>query len=132
MAHNNFGPILAGRATADYSVTGQYLFVGYSGSVSTVDGVPTVTLASVAGQECMGVLQDKPKSGETASVQTYDVSPVTVGAAIATVGTKVMTDSSGRAVTATSTNRALGETMEVATALGQIISVRLYPVHPIV
>lgn len=132
MARQIFGPILAGRSATDQSVTGRYRFQKYVGTSSTIDGVPNVTPATVAGEECMGVLIEKPKALEVASIQTYDVCKVEAGVALPTVGTKVMTDASGRAIVATSTNRALGETLEIVTALGQIVTVRLYPVHPIV
>lgn len=132
MARYQFGPILPFRATADYSTTGRYRFMKYSGSVSTVDGVPTVTQQSTLGTaDSVGVLNDKPKSGEIASVQTYDVAKVEAGAALATVGTKISSDASGRAVAAISTYYVLGETMEVAAASGNIITVRLYPSHTI-
>jgi Uncharacterized conserved protein (DUF2190) len=132
MARFVYGPILAFRSTADYSSAGQYTFVKYSGSVSTVDGLPTVTQQSTLGtSDSVGVLLDKPKANETASVQTYDVCKVVAGAALATVGTKISSDASGRAIAAISTYYVLGETMEVAGAIGDIISVRLYNSHTI-
>jgi hypothetical protein len=95
-----YGPseMLACRSTADYSgaTVGQYRFMGYSGSSSSVDGVPTVTRCSSAGAECLGVLTDKPKSGETASVQTGGLAKVEAGAALSTIGAYVASDRPAR------------------------------------
>ena len=132
MASFRYGPILPFRSTADYSTAGQYTFMKYSGSISTIDGLPTVTQQAALGTtDSVGVLLDKPKANETASVQTYDVCKVTAGVALPTPGTKISSDASGRAVVAISTYYVLGETMEIATAVGDIITVRLYPSHTI-
>jgi hypothetical protein len=132
MGKQIFGPILAGRATADYRTTGRYRFVKYAGTASSIDGVPNVTLQSTLGTvDSFGVLTEKPNTNETASVQTYDVCKVEAGVALPTVGTKIASDANGRAVVAISTYYILGETMEVATAVGDIITVRLFPVHPL-
>jgi hypothetical protein len=125
MAQQIFGPILAFRAKADYSVTGRYKFVKHDASTSSIDGLPVALVCSADGEDAIGVLVDKPKATEMASVQTYDVCKVLVHAAIA-IGAKVTTFSDGTARTAVSTDAVLGEAMEAATALGQIISVRLY------
>jgi hypothetical protein len=128
-----YGPseMLACRSTADYSgaTVGQYRFMGYSGSSSSVDGVPTVTRCSSAGAECLGVLTDKPKSGETASVQTGGLAKVEAGAALSTIGEYVASDSTGRAVAATTGQRVLGEVFSAAGAAGEIITVRLLSAH---
>src|SRR5262245_57389987 len=115
-----YGPseMLACRSTADYSgsTIGIYRFMVYSGSASSIDGVPTVTRAASAGVECLGALQDKPKATETASVQIGGLAKVEAGAAISTIGAYVATDNQGRAVTATTGQRVLGEAFSAAGA----------------
>lgn len=130
MAHQNFGPILAFRAGADLSTTGRYRFVkGDASQGASNDGVPFVVLAASSGEDVIGVCTEKPKQNITASVQTYDVTKIEAGAAV-TILDLIMTDSVGRAITATgSTKFVLGRALEAAAGAGVIISVQLFPTH---
>src|SRR5690606_7938190 len=92
----NIRPI-SGPAGADLS-THQWGLVktGASGFVKTG-----------AGEQAVGVLQNKPKSGEVATVATSGISVCKAGAAI-TAGAKVTSDASGLAVTATDDDLVIG------------------------
>lgn len=82
---------------------------------------------SAAGQRVVGVRNNKPKSGEAATVIVSGVSIVEAGAPV-TVGADVMTDTSGRAIVAATTGSAIaGIALEAASGAGQFIAVLLSP-----
>lgn len=85
-----------------------------------------VNLASSGGEEIYGILQNKPTANQAADVCLLGVTKAVAGAAI-TAGDFLMTDTSGRLITATSTNHRVGQAMEAATAAGQIITAALFP-----
>lgn len=105
------------KASADLSAK-QYHFVSISGT-GTVN-------STGAGLGAVGVVQNKPASGEAAEIDCDGVTKVVAGAAI-TPGTeaRVMSDANGAAITATATNKVLGVALEAATAAGQVIAVKL-------
>ncbi len=72
----------------------------------------------------VGVLQNKPQSGEFATIADGGISKVVVGAAV-TQGENLTHNSSGRAITVTSGDVIFGMALETAGADGQIISARL-------
>jgi hypothetical protein len=74
----------------------------------------------------IGVLQNKPKSGEFATIGYLGLGKVVAGAAI-TAGVILTTNSSGRAVTVTSGDMAGGRALEAAGADGDIITALLFP-----
>lgn len=82
---------------------------------------------SGAGVICDGVIQDdNPNIGMASELGLVGISKVVTGAAV-TEGDLVMTDSSGRAVTATSTNHILGRALAGnASTAGVIIPVLLF------
>lgn len=94
--------------------THQYKFIN-------IDGTGKIALGG-AGTRCVGVLQNKPNSGEIAEVTHTGISKVKSGAAL-TVGDIVMSDSTGRAVTATSTNHRVGIALATAGAADVLIPV---------
>jgi hypothetical protein len=107
------------KADADLSAK-QYHIVRQSAAKSC-------NLASLATDVTVaGVLQNKPQSGEHASVCDLGISKVVAGAVI-TQGKHVTCDTSGRAITVTSGDMAVGRALEAAGAAGDIIGVRLYP-----
>src|SRR6185437_1312613 len=120
-------------AAANYSSTagldgpngsGQFLLVKMTGS----GNAPTVTVAATSATVCHGVLQNDPVSGGVADVCVAGVSKVVAGAAI-TLGANLMSDTAGRAITATSavTNPVIGYALNQATAANQIISMLVVP-----
>jgi len=82
-------------------------------------------LAATAGQMgVIGVLQDKPAAvGQPASIAHAGVTKIVTGSAI-TAGGKVITDASGKAISAaaTSVQAVLGRALESATAAGATIA----------
>lgn len=104
-------------AAADLS-THQYKLVKMSST--------GIALNTTSGGICHGVLQNKPNAlGQPATVTFVGVSKVKAGAAVAK-GAEFMSNATGLAITATSTNRALGVVLEAATAANDIITVALY------
>jgi hypothetical protein len=111
------------RAAADLR-TLQYTFV-------KLDANGDVIAASAAGEVCLGILQNKPNTGETAVVRTVGLSKCVASAAIA-AGVQIKTTNVGRAVTQTRLVQASGNdgntqgiAMRAATANGNIITVEL-------
>ena len=88
-------------------------------------GANACNIASFAtDSDILGVLQNKPKSGEAATVAYAGISKVLAGAAI-TVWNAVTVNGSGRAITVTSGSMCMGQAIEAAGADGDIISVLL-------
>lgn len=98
----------------------QFTFVAINSSGNAVP-------PSGAGVFCDGVIQDdNPNTGVAASAIGYAGVSKVVSAGTVTAGDLVMTDSSGRAVTATSTNHILGRALAGnGGSAGAIISVLL-------
>lgn len=70
-----------------------------------------VILAAANADVCEGVLTNKPTSGKTAAVQVNGQAKVIYGATV-TRGAALMSDTSGRAITQTSTNPIIGYALE--------------------
>ena len=101
---------------ANADLTTQFVAV----KVGTADF--NVILESTGGVAIMGILQNKPKAGQAANVRVSGVSKSVAGAAY-TRGTFLMTDTSGRLITATSTNAQVAYALESATAVSEVRSV---------
>ena len=110
---NGIGVLNAG---ADLS-TKQYYVV-------KVNTSGAIILAAATTDRPLGVLQNNPTSGKTASVMTSGVTKVVASAAIA-IGDRVMCTAAGKVATATSTNYAFGTALVAAAADGDIISISL-------
>ncbi|HEV8642067.1 MAG TPA: capsid cement protein [Methylomirabilota bacterium] len=105
-------------AAADLSAS-QYTLVRLSAARAC-------NVASLATDSALvGVLQNKPKSGENATVGYLGKTKVVAGAAI-TVGAILSTDSSGHAITVVSGAVAFGRALEAAGAADQIITAIMY------
>lgn len=107
------------QAAADLSGK-QYHFV----RLSAANQVNQASEAANSG--LVGVLQNKPRSGEFATVAYAGLSKVVAGDAI-TVGDIITTNSSGRAVTVASGQMAAGRALEAAGANGDVITALLFP-----
>lgn len=85
-----------------------------------------VTYCGTAGAAAIGVLCNKPAAaGRAADVTDRGIAKVEAGAAVA-AGAAVMTDASGRAITATNANaKVLGYAVNAASGAGSIIEVVL-------
>lgn len=80
-----------------------------------------------AGENAIGVLVNKPNTGEAASVQIGGIAKVQADAALATTGTKIMSSADGQAAAATSTNHVIGMTVTTAAAAAELVEVLLAP-----
>jgi hypothetical protein len=108
--------LVGGVAGADLSAK-QYYAVKHSSSGLVLAG---------SGEQIAGILQDKPVLGDPAEVAKggCGVSKAVVGAAVLK-GAELMSNASGKLVTATSTNRIVAYAMEAGGADGDIITVDL-------
>jgi hypothetical protein len=79
-----------------------------------------------AGGRVVGVRNNKPKSGEAATVVGSGISIVEAGDVV-TVGGSVSTDNVGRVVDAATADLIAGIALESASAAGQFIAVLLTP-----
>jgi hypothetical protein len=101
--------------------SGQFLAVALSQAVDR-----TVVLASVAGQQIYGILQNKPAAGEVADVGIFGVTKAQVGAAGSTRGKPQMVDATGAVTdwTASGNKAQIGYAIESGT-VGAIITLFL-------
>ena len=83
-----------------------------------------VAQAAAATAPYYGVTMNAIPNGITGDIQTKGKATIEAGAAVAK-NVNVMSDASGRAILATSTNNVMGRTVVAATAAGQILEVEL-------
>jgi len=88
----------------------------------------TVLLTTLAGQPALGVLQNKPNTGEAADVGFMGVSKVVCGTTTVVAGLKIMADSSGCAVAYSSAadRAAAGIALETPQAVGAVFSAFIF------
>ena len=116
-------------AAANYSNTAALLGQGGSAQfylVGLTAAGRTVAIASVAGQACYGVLQNKPTLGAPADVGVIGPSKVLAGGTIA-AGAKIMASAAGVAVAwvAGAGNQQVGVAIEAAVN-GQIFTAYIF------
>ena len=112
------------KAAGDLSAK-QFHFVKVSAAL-------TVNACSTTGEECHGVLQNKPSAaGMAANVNGYsgNVTKVTTGAAVS-AGATLMTNAAGRAITWLTTNHKAGIALSASGGDGQAIEMLQYQSHP--
>lgn len=111
------------EAAADHT-SNQYKFM-------KIDSNGRAALASVDGEFCIGVLEDKPSAvGTVGLVRTGGVAKIKASAAIA-AGAKISTTNAGLAVTSASTKQVLGIAVTAAGAANDVISILLAPSGPL-
>lgn len=108
------------NAAADYQTTSKQFYIMDCGA----DG--TATLASSAGQACIGVLQNDPASGEAAIVRTGGVSKVLVGTGDISAGDLVQANANGEAIAAASGDYTVGVCLIGASA-GEYATILVAP-----
>lgn len=122
MAYDNLDPsdLMNGVAGADLS-THQFKFVN-------LDSNGRVFLSATAGARLYGVLQDKPSAqGQACIVAGSGISKVVAEGPV-TAGSLVVASTAGLAITSsTSIHHRVGQALEAATVLGDLIAVRLLP-----
>lgn len=84
-----------------------------------------VNVVSASTDKSIGILQNKPLSGQEAEITHNGVSKAIAGAAV-TVGVEVMFDTNGKVIAATTTNRAVGVALQAAGGANEVIPVLLY------
>lgn len=77
-----------------------------------------------AGAKIFGIVQNKPNTGEAATVVISGISKMEAGGVVA-AGADVTTDASGRGVTAATGNTIAGNAVEAAGASGVYFPVRI-------
>ena len=110
------------RAAADLR-TSQYHIMRFSAAAQT-NIASHSGAASTAGP--IGVLLNKPNSGQAATIGFFNESKVVAGAAI-TAGAWFTTNGSGRAVVAASGDMVVGRVLEAPTADVEIVRGLLFP-----
>lgn len=127
MARQNFGPYLPFTAGADLSDgSGQFRYCKLTGA--GLNGQAAIGRASVAGELCIGLLQDRPKANETATVLPVSaccIAKVYAGVANLLVGSLLTCDNQGRAVIAATGNRVLGISCQANAAVGDLVEILL-------
>jgi len=81
-----------------------------------------VGLANSGGEAIAGILQNDPLAGQAANIAFVGVSKAVAGAAV-TAGALLMTDTSARLITATSTNVAVAKAIESAAGANAVFTV---------
>lgn len=110
-------------AAADLS-NKQYVAVRFAGAGLTNQVSEVLKAGAQTGP--IGILQNKPKSGEAANVAFLGLSKAFGGGTI-TAGAVIASTVSGTIVNAVSGDTALGRAMETATTHGEIVTVMLFP-----
>jgi len=130
MAVENIGYLIGFLLSGeDQSATSGLVGQGTSGQflcqkVSTAADF-TVLHCSTGNEKMIGILQNKPKSGEAANIMRAGTSKAVIGGTI-TRGDLLKNDSSGRLVTATTGNVAVAQALESG-VLNDIRSVEVFP-----
>ena len=107
-------------AAANYSATGQY-----RGMVASTAADHTAVLASVAGQQIIGILRNEPEAGEACEIVVEGVAKAVAGGTIVR-GDRLSVASTGALVASTGAGAIVGTALESA-ASGAIFSVLLQP-----
>lgn len=123
---DQLGGDITRAAAADYSAAiEQYKIVRATSATQ-------VTTTTAATQIPLGILQNRPASGQAAEVRVNSgsTSKVVCGAAVA-AGVEVMSDGSGRAITATTTNEVVGIALSATSNANELLDVLIRPYHKV-
>lgn len=121
------GPLLHhSQCTAAANLSATASLAGANGSgqflAVKVTAGRAVNIATTGGEAIDGILQNDPVSGFVADVGFSGVSKAMSGASFS-AGALLMTDTSGRLITATSTNFAVAKALEAAGAANVLVTV---------
>ena len=117
-----------GEKDGHHRAAGDYRAIRFRFMVQNAQGL--MAQNTTAGGRVTGVLQNKPILNEACEVMLTGVSKAEIGAAVA-VGARLASDATGRLITAVAGNHVVGEAETAAAAAGEIISVRLAPIQPV-
>lgn len=104
------------EAAADFYTITNNVSTSKQFYLMALDTAAKAALAGAADANLFGVLQNKPKIGEAASVRRGGMSKVHCGAAAIAIGAKITSDSLGKAITATATQRYCAVALEAGAA----------------
>jgi hypothetical protein len=113
---NNTGDDLSYITSADLSALQYHLVKD--------DGLGGLVSCTAASDVSVGILQNNPASGRDAQVRPVGISKVVCGAAVA-AGDLLTSDSTGRAVTASTHNMVVGQARTAGAGAGTVISCSL-------
>jgi len=115
MAYSQEGIDITRPAGADLS-SSQFLFVKN-------DSSGNVILCSAAGEDILGVLQNKPTLNQGAVVRVFGVTKLVAGGSISLSGvTRITTTSAGKAAAATTADRPAGVLLEASGGNGALVT----------
>jgi len=121
---DQFGNDLTQTANADLSAAGtQYKIV-------KIVSLGKVDLTSAATDKPLGVLQNRPIAGQAAEVRVDGTTKCVCGAAV-TAGQEIMSDASGRGITATTTNEVVGIAVTSTANANELFDLLIRPYHKV-
>ena len=82
-----------------------------------------ITVVGAATDTYVGVLQNAPNTGEPCTVKATGITKAIAGSVLATVGTRLMCDSTGRVVAHTTTNCQIGILLSTAAAANDVVTI---------
>lgn len=77
------------------------------------------------GDLCLGILQNAPISGEACEIDMDGISKAVAGAALATPGTKLASNGTGKLIAAASAKHVVAVSLSTAGADGEILAVKI-------
>ena len=113
------------KSAADLSGN-QYCAVRLTATANQINLASEVAGVSGVGKRGIGILQNKPKTNEAATVAYMGLSKWVSGNTV-TAGALVTYNSSGKCLDAVSGDLVMGTALDAATVDGQVISVVLFP-----
>lgn len=108
MATEGTGLIEGGNLIAGADLSAKQYF-----AVTASTATDRMVVVSGAGDDAVGILQNKPTSGLPAEVKYMGYSKAVAGATI-TTGARLMTDASGKLIPSTGTNHCVGRSVQSA------------------
>ncbi len=119
-------PGLSAAADLSGASGGEKQYIVVRMAAATTVNICSEVLVAGALKSPLGVLQNKPKSGEAASVAVMGLSKIRGGGTV-TAGAFIAHNSSGMVVDAVSGDVVCGRALETATAANEIVTAFIFP-----
>lgn len=122
MANMQIGDIITFKSTSDYSAAGSTAFILHLVKLDAANP-GQIVLASAAADKIIGVLQNQPKAGDTASIMSRNASGVGkcyAGGTIA-IGDYLTSDANGAVVATTTAGQEVVGIATEAAVSGQVV-----------
>ena len=123
---DQYGGDITRQAASDLSAaTSQYKIV-------KVTSATQCDITTAATDKPLGVLQNRPKLGQACEIRVNSgaTTKCQCGAAV-TAGQEIMSDGSGRGITATTTNEVIGIALTSTANLGELFDLLVRPYHKV-